>query len=39
MNKFIVRFYTATGWSFLTQADHFEDLVVETNESMPEFAP
>jgi hypothetical protein len=38
VNKFKVRVYQATNWSLLTQADHFEDFIFETNESLEKFS-
>jgi hypothetical protein len=38
MNKFKVRVYEATGWSFLTQGDHYEDYTFTTEETLERFA-
>ena len=38
MNTYVVRRYVASGWSFLTQADHYEDCLVNSTEGLQEFA-
>lgn len=38
MNRFVVRAYVATHWSFFTQADHFEEHHFTSKESLYEFA-
>lgn len=38
MNTFQVRVYVATEWSFLTQADHFEDFTFTSQKSLEEFS-
>jgi hypothetical protein len=37
-NKFSVRYSVETSWSFLTQASHFEDHVIETTENIRDIA-
>lgn len=38
MNKYKVRVYEATGWSLLTQADHFEDFTLTSTETLEQIA-
>jgi hypothetical protein len=38
MNKFTVRVYVATAWSFLTQADHYEEYDIESSDSLETFS-
>lgn len=34
MNKYNVKVYVGTMWSFFTQADHYEDYTFESSESL-----
>lgn len=38
MNRYVVRYYVGTLWSFFTQADHFEECTFESADSLEEFA-
>lgn len=38
MNKYKVKVYVGTMWSFITQADHYDEYTVTSDEPLAKFA-